>query len=78
MVENIKCRSSRPEVFCKKGVFRNFVNFTEKRLRPATSLKKRFWHSCFTVNFMKFLKHLFFQNASDSCFSKDLLKEDPL
>ena len=45
-------RSSRPEMFCKKGVLRNFTNFTGKHLfqslffykfaglRPATLLKK--------------------------------------
>ena len=38
-------RSSRPEVFCKKG-----------SLRPATLLKKRLWHKCFLVNFAKFLR----------------------
>ena len=27
-----KCRSSRPEVFCKKGVLRNSANFTGKHL----------------------------------------------
>ena len=27
-----KCRSSRPEVFCKKGVLRNFTKFTGKHL----------------------------------------------
>ena len=30
IVENI--RSSRPEVFCKKGVLRNFAKFTGKHL----------------------------------------------
>ena len=46
-------RSSRPDVFCKKGVLRNFAKFTGKHLRqslflnkvaglrPATLLKKR-------------------------------------
>ena len=46
-------RSSRPEVFCKKGVLGNFTKFTGKHLcqslyfnkvagqRPATLLKKR-------------------------------------
>ena len=46
-------RSSRPEVFCKKGVHKNFTKFTEKHLCqslffnnvaglwPATLLKKR-------------------------------------
>ena len=27
--------------------------------RPATLLKKRFWHRCFPVNFAKFLRKLF-------------------
>ena len=50
-------RSSRPEVFCKKSVLRNFAKFTGKHLcqslifnkiaglRPATLSKKRLWHS---------------------------------
>ena len=28
-------RSSRPEVFCKKGVFRNFAKFTAKHIRQS-------------------------------------------
>ena len=36
-------RSSRPEVFCKKGW-------------PAAILKKRLWQRCFPVNFGKFLR----------------------
>ena len=63
-----KYRSSRLEVFCRKGVLRNFEKFTGKHLcqsflfnkvaglRTATLLKKRFWYRCFTVNFLKFLK----------------------
>ena len=47
-----KSRSSHPEVFCKKGVLRNFAKFTKKHLcqslffnkvaglRPATLLKR--------------------------------------
>ena len=57
-----------PEVFWKKGVLKNFTKFTGKNLcqnlffnkvaglRPATLLKKRHWHSCFPVNFVKFLR----------------------
>ena len=68
-------RSSRPEVFCKKGVPRTFAKFTGKQLcqslflnkvaglrpatRPATLLKKRLWHRCFPVNFTKFLRTSF-------------------
>ena len=65
-------RSSRPEVFCKKGFLENFAKFTGKHrcqslfsnkvasLRPATLLKKRLWHRCFPVNFAKFLRTPFF------------------
>ena len=64
----IKHRSSHPEVFCKKGVLRNFAKFPGKHLpqslyfnkvaslRPATSFKKRLWHKRFPVNFAKFLR----------------------
>ena len=61
-------RSSRTEMFCKKGVLGNFAEFTGKRLclsllfdkvtdlRPLTLLKKRYWHGCFPVKFAKFLR----------------------
>ena len=63
-----KYRSSRLEVFCRKGVLTNFKKFTGKHLcqgllfnkvaglRTLTLLKKRFWYRCFPVNFSKFLK----------------------
>ena len=35
----------------------------KKGLRPATLLKKRLWHRCFTVNFAKFLRTPFLQNT---------------
>ena len=56
----------------KIGVLRNFVKFTGKHmcqsllfnkvagLRPATLLKKRLWHRCFPVNFVKFLRTPFY------------------
>ena len=37
----------------KKGVLRNC-------LRPSTLLKKRLWHRCFPVNFVKFLRTPFY------------------
>ena len=43
-------RSSRREVFCKKGVLRNFTKFTGKHLCQSL------WHRCFPVNFVKFLR----------------------
>ena len=65
-------RNSRPKVFCKKGVLRNFAKFTGKQLcqslyfnkvaglRPANLLKKRLRHRRFPVNFVKFLRRTFF------------------
>ena len=76
-IETRICRNSRPEVFCKKGVLRNFVKFTEKQLcqslffnkvtglRPVTLLKKRLWRRCFSVNFAKFLRTHFLQNTCE-------------
>ena len=72
---NFLYRSSLSEVFCKKGVLRNFTKFTGKHmcqslffnkvagLRPATLLKKRLWHKCFPVNFVKFLRTPFFHRT---------------
>ena len=47
-------RGSRPELFCKKGVLRNFTKFTKKHLC------QRVWHRWFPVNFVKFLRTTFF------------------
>ena len=79
-----KNRSSHPEVFCKKGVLRNFAKFIGKHLcqmlfffnkvaglRPATLLKKSLWHRCFPVNFAKYLRTPFLQNTSNGCFCKN-------
>ena len=69
-------RSSHPEVFCKKGVLRNFAKLIGKYLcqsfffnkvaglGPATLLKKRLWHRCFPVNFAKFLRTPFLTEYS--------------
>ena len=39
------------------------VSFLIKK-RPATLLKRRLWHRCFPVNFVKFLRTPFLQNTS--------------
>ena len=54
-------RSGRPEVFCEKSVLRNIAKLTGKHLCPrlATLFKKKLWHRCFPVNFVKFLRTLF-------------------
>ena len=73
-------RCSRPEVFNKKDVLKNFTKFTGKHLccslffckvavlRPATLLKKRLRSSCFLANFVKFLRTPFLLNTYDGCF----------
>ena len=60
-------RSSHAEVFSRKSALRNFAKFTGKHLcqglfvnkvadlRPAVLSKKKLWHRCFPVNFVKFL-----------------------
>ena len=62
----------------KNSVLRNFAKFTGEHLyqtlffnkvaglRPATLLKKRHWHRCFSVNFANFLRTPFV--TSDGCF----------
>ena len=65
-----KYRNSRLEVFCRKGVLRNFEKFTRKHLRQSllfnkvaglrtvTLVKKRFGDRCFPVKFSKHLRWL--------------------
>ena len=66
LAKPVTCRSSRPEVFCRKGVLRNFTKFTGKHLchslffNKVAVIKKRLWRRCFPVNFMKFLRTHFF------------------
>ena len=67
--EQLTDRSSRLEVFCKKGVLGNFTKFTGKhRLRPAALLKKRLWRRCFLVSFAKFLRKIFYRTTPGDCF----------
>ena len=75
-------RSSHQRCSMKKGDLRNITKLTEKHLCQglffiaATLLKKRLWHRCFPVNFMKFLRKPFLQNTSGrllldvTCFAK--------
>ena len=65
-------RSSRPEMFCKRGVLRNFAKFTGNVLcqrlifnkvlsvRAAILLKEGLWHRCFLENFVTLLKTTFY------------------
>ena len=56
------CRNSHRRCSIRKDVLRNFAKSTGKHLcqRPT----KKGWHSCFPVNFAKFLRTSFFQNTS--------------
>ena len=68
-------RSSHRSCSVRKVVLRNFAKFTWKHLcpslffnkvaglRPATLLKRRLWHRCLPVNFVKFLRTPFLQNT---------------
>ena len=61
-------RSSRPEVFCKKGVLRNLAKFTGKHLcqrllclRPATVLKKESLAQVLSSEFCEISKNTIFK-----------------
>ena len=63
ILSNVIFRSSRPEVFCQKGILRNLAKFTGKHcgrvsllINLQASLKGRLQHRCFPVNFAKFLR----------------------
>ena len=49
-------------VFFKKGVVKNFAKFLLNKVPGlhVTLLKRRLRHRCFSVNFAKFLRTLFF------------------
>ena len=50
-------RSSRPEVFCEKGVLRNIATFTGRHLCQSLLFdKKETLGQVFPVNFVKFLR----------------------
>ena len=55
------CRSSRPEVFCKKGILRNFTKFTGKHLRQTLFfIKKVSLAQVFSCDFCEISKNTFF------------------
>ena len=73
-------RSSRPEMFCKKAVLRDFLKFTTKHLCQSLFitkvagqdgnfiLKKRPCFLEFPVNFANLEELLFLRNISGGCF----------
>ena len=64
-------RRSHRRCSVRKGVPRNFTKFTGKH-QACNFIKKRLWHSCFPVNFAKFLRTAYLTkhlrtNTSNSC-----------
>ena len=59
-------RSSRLEVFCEKGVLRNFAKFTGKHLCQSLFFNKvaGLWHRCFPCEFCEISKNNFLQDTS--------------
>ena len=55
-------KSSRPQMFFKIIVLKNFVSFTGKHLcwRLINLIKKKLQHRCFPVNIVKLFKSSFF------------------
>ena len=67
IIHSLQNDKQPPEVLCKNRVLRNLANSQENicaRLRPAPFLKKILLHSCFPVNFAKFLRTPFLQSTT--------------
>ena len=78
-------RSSHHKCSMWKGVLRNFTKFTGKHLcqslfliklqaEACNFIKKRLWHRCFHVNFVKFIRTPFYRTlvvAASSFLSFD-------
>ena len=77
-------RSSHRRCSIEIGVVKILIKFTGKHLcqslfkvtglRPATLLKKRLWHRCFHVNFVKL--RVFYRTPPDDCFYNSYLMHD--
>ena len=64
------CRSSRPEVFLRKGVLKICHKFTGKHPCKATFLKSHFDMGVFLYICCIFSEHLFLRTPLDGCFLK--------
>ena len=67
---NIRYRSSRPEVFCKKHVHKNFPKFTEKLLCQSlffSFIKKEALVQVLSSEFCEILR-----NTSGDCFCREI------
>ena len=66
----IKCRRSRPEVFCKKDVVRNAAKFTGKQLHQSLFLMTQ----VFSCEFREILKNTFSYGTSPVVASENRIK----
>ena len=82
-------RSSHRSCSVGEVALRNLAKFTGKHLcqslffdkvvlRPVISLKRRIWHSCFSVNFAKFFRTLFFIEHLQSLLLKSVNKKQKM
>ena len=84
-INNVIIRSNSPEVFCKKGVPKNFAKFTRKHLywslvfdkvagQAYNIIKKKIPAQVFSciVILRKFQEHLFYRLSPCDCFYCDL------
>ena len=55
----VRIRSSHQEVFCKKGVLRDFAKFTGKQLRYSLFFKKEALAQVFSCEFSGISKNTF-------------------
>ena len=65
-------RSSPLEVFCRKGVLRNFAKVTGKHLCQSL-FSRKIGLAKFLWILQNFLEHLFLQNSSGGCFCNSLI-----
>ena len=61
------CNSNNKKKTSKCIFCYNTVN-KRKYTRPVILLKNRLWHRCFPVDFAKFLRTPYLQNATGGCF----------
>ena len=60
----VQCRSSRPEVFCKKSTSKNLAKFTGKHLcwpEACNFIKKETLSQVFSREFCEIFKNIFFK-----------------
>ena len=69
-------RSSRLEVSCKKGVFKNLENSQENTyFKPCNFIKKRLQHRCLPLKCPKFLRTPLCTEHPAACASKDASRD---